>query len=184
MPNFDEALKILYTLEFSNPENALHINPTEETYTFMGIYEKANPSWEGWNEIYPLLKYSKGLKETSRRLFFDEKVQSMVAKFYKEHFWNKMRLYEINSKLKANEIFIFGVNAGTRAAIKLAQRVVGVEDDGNMGENTLRAVNLYDEDKFDKEYDRLEMQYYNRLMERNPKFKIYANGWRKRAYAV
>ena len=39
---FKRALEILYKLEFNNPQNALHKNPTESGYTFMGIYETAH----------------------------------------------------------------------------------------------------------------------------------------------
>ena len=48
MVNFNNAFKILMRLEFSFPENALHKNPTEKEWTFMGIYQKYHSSWKGW----------------------------------------------------------------------------------------------------------------------------------------
>ncbi|WP_349304380.1 putative peptidoglycan-binding domain-containing protein [Campylobacter sp. RM16191] len=184
IPNFSRSLDILYQLEFNNPSNALHKNPTEPELTFMGIYAKANPNWQGWNEVYSVVRYSKDLKEASVKLYNDPKIQELVAGFYKEHFWDRMRLGELNSQKKADEIFIFGVNVGCKVAIKTAQRVAGVVDDGYMGEQSIAAINRIDEAVFDKEYDRLEIAYYDRLIERNPSYRIYARGWRNRAMRV
>ena len=95
-----------------------------------------------------------------------------------------MRGDEIASQHTADEIFIFGVNAGINKAVKLAQKIVSTKEDGVMGQISLTLLNEYDEAKFDKEFDRAELQYYNRLIEKNPKFRIYADGWRRRAEAV
>ncbi|MBF0898546.1 MAG: peptidoglycan domain protein, partial [Campylobacter concisus] len=46
------------------------------------------------------------------------------------------------------------------------------------------AINKVDEEKFDKEFDRAELEYYNMLIKQNPKLRVYANGWRRRAEAV
>ena len=184
MANFNEAFKILTRLEFSFPENALHKNPTEREWTFMGIYQKAHPSWKGWDEILGALAYGGDIKKISRMLFDSEDLRDEVWKFYEQMYWDKMRLGEINSQLKANEIFIFGVNVGTKPAIKAAQRIAGVVDDGIMGEISLAAINKVDEEKFDKEFDQHELRYYNNLIKQNPRLRVYANGWRRRADAV
>lgn len=184
MADFNNAFKILMRLEFSFPENALHKNPTEKEWTFMGIYQKAHPSWKGWDEILAALAYGGDIKKISRMLFDSEDLQDEVWKFYKQNYWDRMRLGEVASQLKANEIFIFGVNVGTKPAIKAAQRIAGVVDDGIMGEISLAAINKVDEEKFDKEFDRAELEYYNMLIKQNPKLRVYANGWRRRAEAV
>ena len=184
MANFNEAFKILMRLEFSFPEKAMHKNPTEKEWTFMGIYQKYHPSWKGWDEILAALAYGGDIKKISRVLFDSEDLQDEVWKFYKQMYWDKMRLGEINSQLKANEMFIFGVNADIKPAIRVAQRIAGVVDDGIMGEISLAAINKVNEEKFDKEFDRAELEYYNMLIKQNPKLRIYANGWRRRAEAV
>lgn len=184
MANFNEAFKILMRLEFSFPENALHKNPTEKEWTFMGIYQKTHPSWKGWDEILAALAYGGDIKKISRMLFDSEDLQDEVWKFYKQNYWDMMRLDEVASQLKANEMFIFGVNVGVKPAIKAAQRIAGVVDDGIMGEISLAAINKIDEEKFDKEFDRAELEHYNMLIKQNPKLRVYANGWRRRAEAV
>lgn len=184
MADFNNAFKILTRLEFSFPENALHKNPTEKEWTFMGIYQKAHPSWKGWDEILAALAYGGDIKKISRMLFDSEYLQDEVLKFYKQNYWDRMRLGEVASQLKANEMFIFGVNVGVKPAIKAAQRIAGVVDDGIMGEISLAAINKVDEEKFDKEFDRAELEHYNMLIKQNPKLRVYANGWRRRAEAV
>ena len=57
-------------------------------------------------------------------------------------------------------------------------------NDGIVGDQTVAAINKFDEERFDKQFDRAELEYYNRLMQKNPRLKIYANGWRNRALAV
>ena len=56
--------------------------------------------------------------------------------------------------------------------------------DGVMGTQTLNALNAYDEDKFNVEFDSYEIAYYASLVSKNPKLKIYTNGWKNRALAI
>lgn len=184
MANFNEAFQILMKLEFSHPEDALDKNPTESGWTFMGIYQTAHPHWAGWDEILGAVALGGDIEKISRALYGRENLRAQVRAFYKEAYWDRMRLDEVASQLKANEMFVFGVNVGIKPAVRAAQTVVGVEADGIVGDQTLAAINRFDEARFDKEFDRAELEYYNRLMQKNPKLKIYANGWRNRALAV
>ena len=184
MANFNEAFQILMRLEFSKPENALDRNPTESGWTFMGIYQNAHPHWAGWNEILGALALNNDVKKISKTLFDSKNLRAQVRAFYKEAYWDRMRLDEVASQLKANEMFIFGVNVGVKPAVRVAQQLVGVVNDGIVGDQTVAAINRYDEERFDKQFDRAELEYYNGLIEKNPKFRIYANGWRNRALAV
>ena len=184
MANFNEAFQILMRLEFSKPEDALDRNPTEDGWTFMGIYQKAHPGWKGWDEILGALAYGGDIEKISRALYASESLRAEVRRFYKEAYWDRMRLDEISSQLKANEMFIFGVNVDVKPAVRVAQQLVGVVNDGIVGEQTLAAINKFDEERFDKQFDRAELEYFNKLIEKNPKFRIYANGWRNRALAV
>ena len=184
MANFNDAFQILMRLEFSRPGDALDKNPTESGWTFMGIYQNAHPHWEGWDEILGALAHGSDIEKISRALYASENLRAQVRQFYKEAYWDRMRLDEVASQLKANEMFVFAVNVGVKPAVRAAQTVVGVDADGVFGDQTLAAINRFDEARFDKEFDRAELEYYNRLMQKNPKLKIYANGWRRRANAV
>ena len=184
MANFNEAFQILMRLEFSKPEDALDRNPTEKGWTFMGIYQDAHPHWKGWDEILGAVAYGGNIEKISRVLYASENLRAEVRRFYKEAYWDRMRLDEVQSQIKGNEMFIFAVNAGIKPAVRVTQQLVGVVNDGIVGEQTLAAINRYDEARFDKEFDRAELRYYNNLIEKNPKFRVYANGWRNRAEAV
>ncbi|MDY6120121.1 MAG: putative peptidoglycan-binding domain-containing protein [Campylobacter sputorum] len=181
MANFKDAMDILKELEFNSPSNVLHKNRTESDITFYGIYRCSHPNWIGFIMIDQALeRYD--IKTASKVLYKNEDLIKHVYAFYKTEFWDKMRLDEINSQKIANEMFIFGVNAGVKQAVKLAQRIVAIRDDGIVGKNTIKALNDYDEDKFDKEYDALEIVYYRDIIAKYPNKRIFAKGWRYRAY--
>lgn len=184
MANFNEAFQILMRLEFSRPENALDKNPTEKGWTFMGIYQDAHPHWAGWDEILGTVALGGNIEKISRALYASENLRAQVRRFYKEAYWDRMRLDEVQSQIKGNEMFIFAVNVGIKPAVRVTQQLVGVVNDGIVGDQTVAAINRYDEERFDKQFDRAELEYYNKLIEKNPRLKIYANGWRNRALAV
>ncbi len=184
MADFNKSMYILMRLEFSHPENALAYNKTENGYTYMGIYQVAWPKWIGWMIVNEYLKKNHDIKTASRELYKNDTLTRLVYLFYKKNFWDVARLDDVNSQKIADEIFIFGVNAGMKEAIKEGQRLVGANNDGFVGEKTLEAWNKFDEHVFDKQYDLLEQQYYSNIIARHPEKKIYANGWRNRSIVV
>ena len=181
--NFNNTLKILFDLEYSSPSNALEKNPGETGYTFMGIYQTAHPEWKGWDKILNTIKVSSTLKEASMKCYGDTALRSLVQDFYYNEFWIKYRLNELNNTA-AEEIFIFGVNAGMKPAIKKAQELVGITSDGIIGKNTISAINSYPEEAFDIKFDEEEKEYYEDLIARKPSFKQFEKGWSNRAVAV
>ena len=184
MASMEKAFEKVLKLEFNSPANALHWNKGEKGYTYMGIYEYAHPSWEGWSKIRKVLAEEKIPGKASTMLYYDKELTKMVMEFYKREFWDKMRLDEVHNQNTAEEMMVFGVNAGVRNAVRLAQTVVGTAVDGVIGSKTLAALNAYDGDKFSVEYDKEEIRYYERLVAKNEKFRIYLKGWRNRAIAV
>lgn len=179
---FEKALKILYEMEFSSPSNALHYNKGESGYTFMGIYKKAHPNWIGWKYMLPVTK--ENMKELSKFYYKDNMVQKLVKDFYKKQFWDKMKLDEVKSSLIANEMFLFGVNAGISRAVKLAQKIVKVKVDGIAGKQTITALNNTDDEIFSEKYDELEIEFYKELIITKPYLKRNLNGWINRAKRV
>jgi hypothetical protein len=182
--NYTQAFNLLMSLEFNSPSNALHKNPTENGLTFMGIYETANPNWQGWGQVRAAINAYGDMKKASVALYNDDDLVAQVGKFYKINYWDVMRLDEINSYQKQAEMFIFGVNAGCKNAIKAAQKVVGVTMDGILGAITLAAINAYNEVSFNKDYDRAEIAYYRAIISANPTLARYERGWINRAEKV
>lgn len=184
MAQIQEAFKKVLSLEFNSPANALHYNSTEKGYTFMGIYEVAHPKWEGWSIIKQVLLAEPIMAKASSILYYNENLNKLVLKFYKDNFWDKMRLDEVQAQHTAEELFIFAVNAGIPSAVKAAQSVIGTLSDGILGSKTIQALNAFDVNKFSIEYDKAEIKHYELLVQKNPNFKIYMNGWRNRALAI
>lgn len=184
MANIKQALPILYKAEFSNPKDALEWNETEDGYTFMGIYQIAHPDWSGWDIIISTLSRYNDRKKVSEIMYYDEQVQRLVEDFYKTNFWDKAKLDYVDSQHTANEIFIFGVCAGMKVAIKKAQELCKIEADGIVGNQTIEALNNYDEKNFDYNFDEKEIDYFKEVVAYKPQKARFLNGWINRAHLV
>ena len=185
MAKIDEALDIMYRLEFSNEDNVLEQNATENGWTFMGVYQGAFPNLDLWKTVRQKVQQANGsMKLAGSMLYNNAAVREMIDDFYKKEFWDKAKLDEVHSQQIANEIFVAGVNMGMKKAVMLAQKLVGVPADGLVGPKTLKAINAFDDAVFDEMYDVLETDHYERIIAANPSKRIFAKGWRNRAVAV
>jgi len=184
MADFREAYEVLMRLEFSDEENALHVNQGEDGLTYKGIYQKAHPLRGGWKILRSILEMTQNIKEASRKAYHTINLETLVHVFYKNRFWKKMKLDEITSQKIANDLFVFGVNAGHKNAIKKAQKIVGVNIDGIIGPITIRALNRFPEELFDIRFDEEEIEYYKEIVKRKPYMERYVKGWENRAVAV
>lgn len=185
MADLNKAMALLKQVEHSNRnDKLLHKNKGEIGLTFFGIYEGAHPKWKGWNIIKRYLEFTPDIKQCSKILANVTDLNKLVCEFYKEEFWDKARLNEINSQKIADEIFVFGVNANMKVAVIKAQFLVDAKPDGVLGNKTLALLNKYDENKFDILFDEEEIKYYDKLVTLHDKFKINENGWHNRARAV
>ena len=185
MARIEDSLQLVWDVEYSGmKDRALEQNAGETGLTYKGIYQTAHPQWEGWRIVRNALqKYNGDMKLASLMLFDDVVLEDLVVKFYKREFWDKMKLDQVTSQKIADEMMVYGVNVGISKAIKAAQRVVAVPQDGLVGPKTIAALNKCDETVFDEMYDMLEVEYYDRLGEQ-PRFKQFVKGWRSRAYFV
>ena len=186
MAKIDESLKIVMWLEYSNKvSKALEVNETETGMTYKGIYQTAHPKWEGWDVVREALEKTDGSKSKAAELLeADVELQEAVAEFYKREFWDKMRLDEVQSQKIADEMMVFGVNTHPKTAVRVAQRVVGVLQDGAIGPKTLKALNEFDADVFSETFDELEKAHYAKIVANRPEKGIFLKGWRNRAVAV
>lgn len=100
-------------------------------------------------------------------------------KIYKKFFWDPLHLEGIESELLQLHLFDHGVNAGTKTAVKLLQRVLGIVDDGSIGPVTTRITNRYIGDIVEK-YKTARQNYYLQLVDKNPKLGVFKKGWLNR----
>lgn len=185
MANFNEAIKVFNKLEYgNNPYQLLHQNKEEEGFTFGGLYEKYHKDWKEWNTIKRYLEIEPNIKKCS---FLLSNVRDLIEKKnkrIKEFYWDIMKLDKLESQIIAEELFIFGTNVNPKVAVKTAQKIVGVKVDGIIGEETIKALNNYDEGKFSKEFDELEIQRYKKIVEAKPNLAFNLKGWVSRARVV
>ena len=185
MADFKKAFDVLITLEFNSPSNFLHKNKTENDYTIAGIYKAAHPNWLGWFIVSDTLAKTEGdIRLASQKLHKSIHLKEQIMDFYKRSFWDRMKLDKVDNNNTATELFVFAVNAGTRNAVRKAQKIIGVEVDGLVGPMTLNALNEYDSNTFDMKFDEVEIQFYNDLIKKRPSFAMYRNGWMNRAVSV
>lgn len=182
---YQRAFKILREVEYSNnPELFLHKNKNEEFLTIGGVAERYNPTLD-WEFIRNICLDCKGdFKRASEMLYADRKTRISVFNLFKENYWNLLKLDEIQDQNMCEELFISAVHIGVRNASKLAQRIVLAEDDGFIGENSVKLLNSYNGEKFDKVFDEAEIEYYEKVLERKPKLKYARQGFENRAYKV
>ena len=198
MANFKDAYNLLIDKEYSSrPDRFLHHNRTEETITLGGVYRKVHPNAIDWEFVDKIIavceshsihdslednqaQYQEDLERASTMLYYDKHIKTQVQNFFKEHFWNTLKLDLVHSNKIAKQIFLFGVVSGVRNSAKIAQRVAGVKDDGLIGNISLKSFNIQNEDTFVSTFYRLEQEYYDMLVEKNPSLAVYRDGWRNR----
>ena len=177
-----KALQLIKAVEFSNDnKKLLHKNPTENGLTYFGIYEKAHPNWTGWKTIKAYLELEPDLEKCSVILSNVSDLNQKVEDFIKKEFWDKMKLDSVTSEHKQLELLCFSYNVGIKSAVKVLQETLNITVDGIIGQQTINALNSFNESLFDKLFDMEEKEYYDELIEDKPRFKIYKNGWNARA---
>lgn len=104
--------------------------------TFMGIarkYHSTSPMWKIIDEYKT--KYS--TRNLTQALKKNAEVIHTVTVIYKEEYWDKFRLDHCTSQSIANEIFDTAVNMGVTKAAKIAQRILGLKEDGKLTDEFL-----------------------------------------------
>lgn len=137
-------------------------------WTYAEIAENFHPDWPGWAI----------LRECGED---DPRLTPMVREFYIQKYWNKMNGDQICSQETAASIFDFGVNAGLRTSVKLAQRVVGVISDGIVGPKTLAALNAVDGELFAYKFTIVKIFRYAAIVNNNRSQLKFLLGWINRS---
>ena len=179
MAVFEKALQKLYLVEFgNNPSKALHtVSGDTGGMTYKGIARNKHRDWGGW----AIIDAHQGKVEDLENI---APLQKMVKDFYRKNFWNVIRGDEIAVQQVADNIFLFGVNVGMPIAIKTAQGIVGVAQDGIMGKATVSAINRFDPANFCTMFTAHEKAYYRKIVAKNPNFAKFLKGWENRAEVV
>jgi len=184
MSNFIKAFNIVVSNEGGYVDN-----PNDSGgETYMGVTRKGYPNLSLWYKVDVIKKAHKGkvASKVLAGLINKDLNDNMLAcaevqDIYKTNYWNKCKCDEIKWPLNCF-VFDFAVNAGNVRAIKTLQRMVKAIPDGIIGFNTLSAVNAYTGSP--AEYLDMRIAFYQNLVEKEPKNKVFLNGWTNRVNSL
>lgn len=127
--------------------------------TQYGISEKSNP--QAWAD-------GKVTEEEARAIYLRKYV-------------NGPRLYLITDQKLRDQLIDFGVNSGPQLAIQKLQLVLGVDADGIIGEETLKAIGEVNPTRLNALLMAERIKMIGRIVHKNPSQLKFLNGWLNRA---
>lgn len=113
-----------------------------------------------------------------------------ARQFYYDNYWSRYGIYRLASKPNvAIKVMDMSVNMGGRKAIMVLQRALracghkGVDDDGILGDETARAVEMSNEECLLVGLRSESAGYYRGIVSMQPTQSIFLKGWLNRAYS-
>jgi len=105
----------------------------------------------------------------------DERDFSAVLKIY----WNKWQANRLINQSVAN-LLVDWVYTSGKWGIVIPQRILKIEPDGIVGNQTILAVNLADQKKFFDAVFEARKKFFNDIVKNNPSQKKFIKGWLNR----
>ena len=134
--------------------------------TYAGISRRNWTDWEGWRVID-----SGGRPQ-----------QAMVYRFYRRHFWDSNNLDQVANECGPHiaAVLFWGVVNMGKVAVKLAQSVAGVKQDGVIGPVTIQGIRRVP--CFIEGYSLLRINRYREIVNRDRSQVKFFRGWINRVY--
>ncbi len=98
---------------------------------------------------------------------------------YRANYWNAMRCDDLPMGVDPM-VFAFGVNAGPKTAVRLLQKCAGAEQDGSIGNLTLRAVRASNPAALVEAHATGRLEHYRGLAN----YETLGKGWENRVADV
>jgi len=95
---------------------------------------------------------------------------------YHEQYWLKGKCNQLPYALSIMH-FDGCVNHGVGRANKILQESLSVDADGIIGQQTIAAINNYDEQEIIQKISDIRTNFYHRIVQRDASQKIFLNGW-------
>lgn len=102
-----------------------------------------------------------------------------AMEIYRANYWNALNCDNLPAGVDL-VVFDFGVNAGTKRAARLLQKVVFVEQDGQIGSITVGAARSLDPKTIINNFSDSRMEHYRSLKH----WETFKNGWTRRTTDV
>lgn len=106
--------------------------------------------------------------------------RSDAEAFYELMYWRPMRLSLCGHQCLANTLLSFAVNQGEKPAVRRLQNILGLVPDGVMGPISFLALDRANCVKINDAYLDKTIEFYNRLIARNPALTKFEKGWKNR----
>jgi lysozyme family protein len=103
---------------------------------------------------------------------------------YKTMYWDAIQGDKIKQYAIAAIIFDQAVNRGVSAAVKQAQRILGLAQDGKIGPVTIATLNGVKDTDFIPKYLTESINAYKTIVANNPSQSVFLNGWLKRVESL
>ena len=100
---------------------------------------------------------------------------SDAKRVYRKRYWTALRLEEVPPGIRF-DLFDAAVNSGTAQAMKWAQRILQIPDDGKVGPVTIQALNTVNVNKFLAKYNAARLHFLTSL----PGWANFGRGWARR----
>lgn len=107
-----------------------------------------------------------------------------VKKIYKQNYWDRLHLSEINNVNVAYAFFDQSVNRGTRRVAELIQKLVGVPIDGIIGPLTIKSINLMNPRVLVLNFVKESQNAYALIVSHDPTQAKFLNGWMARTHKL
>lgn len=108
--------------------------------------------------------------------------EQQAKDIYRADYWQAVQGDAIQSQDVAENIFDTAVNMGTGRAVRLAQMVLGLQPvDGNLGHDTLAALNATDPARFVADYTLAKIARYVGICNKDRSQRQFLLGWLNRA---
>jgi len=157
--------------------------------TYSGISRKWNPAWPGWAKVDAVTQKTRDVKSIDRQLRSDAVLEEVIARFYRQNYWDTLRLSEVTSQVIAEKLYDISVNMGVRKAALILQEALNltnqngraypdISEDGQVGPTTLRMANNHPRDwLLLKVVQALQAERYLNIMRANGTQEVFAATW-------
>jgi len=130
----------------------------------------------------------KSWEEYKGRKMKPEDIQAITfedaQQFYRDEYWDKLRLDFVDYDPLAYALFDQAVNRGLGIVAREIQEIVGVKKDGIIGAKSLTAINSKDGKKLLFHFVINAQEYYVRIVQRSPTQAVFLLGWIRRTQGL
>lgn len=172
-------------MEFTiNYEGGYANNPADRGgETFRGVSRRQWPDWEGWADVDAHRSAHPDPAMFRSALLADDKLTRKVFDFYRKNFWDEIHGDELPGKFAA-AVFDMAVHSGPKRAVRVLQCILpGVDIDGQVGPQTVKAAHDAGERGLE-DYLAARARFLTDIMANDATQKSWTMNWFRRLFRL